>query len=318
VRIVHVPAAGSRVRDLTDLPWFEFDPAIEHRFPDHVEPEALPDADVLVYTTMLIAVGSGSGDDGRRLVETLRAPPAGIGLPLFLLQGTGVFPPGVEELAFDLPGPKVCVGSWLVDLLLQRGVAASQIAHIPNGLNHTTFTIRQPIARRPARVAMNFDPHPVKGGEAGLTALEKLHRALETPAIVFGTREPEQTVPAGMRFVRAPAQATIAHEIYNRSSVYLQPSRQEGFGMCAVEAMACGCALVTTANGGSDDYAVDGETAIVCGTEPDEMAAALQRILKDDTLRSRIATNGARFVERFRWSATAERFHQFAADRLGR
>ena len=318
VRIVHVPSARSRIRDPADLPWFAFDPTIEHRFPTHMGPDELPAADVLVYTTMLVAATGASGDDGRRLVDSLRAPPADVGLPLFFLQGTGVFPPAVEELAFGLPGPKVCVGTWLVELLRKRGVPASQVAHIPNGLNHNTFAIRRPIAGRPAQVAMNFDPHPVKGGEAGMTALEDLHRALGTRAIVFGTREPERTASAGMQFVRAPTQATIADEIYNPSSVYLQPSRQEGFGMCAVEAMACGCALVTTANGGSDDYAVDGETAIVCGNEPDEMAAALQRILKEDALRTRIAANGARFVDRFRWSATAERFHRFAVDRLGR
>jgi glycosyltransferase involved in cell wall biosynthesis len=88
--------------------------------------------------------------------------------------------------------------------------------------------------------------------------------------------------------------------------------------MCAVEAMASGCALVTTANGGSADYAFDGETALVCGPDAEEMAEALVRLVTDDDLRVRIAENGCRFVQRFRWEASAERLAGVADDVLSR
>jgi glycosyltransferase involved in cell wall biosynthesis len=88
--------------------------------------------------------------------------------------------------------------------------------------------------------------------------------------------------------------------------------------MCAVEAMACGCALVTTANGGSADYAVDGETALVCGPDTEKLAEAVVRLVTDDDLRVRIAENGCRFVERFRWGASAERLTRVAVDALNR
>jgi glycosyltransferase involved in cell wall biosynthesis len=72
---------------------------------------------------------------------------------------------------------------------------------------------------------------------------------------------------------------------------------------------------VTTSNGGSADYAVDGETALVCGRDPDEMADAMERLVRDEPLRIRIATNGARFVERFRWETSADRLIQVASER---
>jgi glycosyltransferase involved in cell wall biosynthesis len=70
--------------------------------------------------------------------------------------------------------------------------------------------------------------------------------------------------------------------------------------------MACGAALVTTANGGSRDYAVDGETALVrpvgdaCG-----LAAALVELVSDGGLRSRLAAAGERHVRRFDWDEGA-------------
>ena len=77
--------------------------------------------------------------------------------------------------------------------------------------------------------------------------------------------------------------------------------------------MACGAALVTTSNGGIDDYAIDGETALVC--EPDDvtaMADSIERLLRDDELRIRLATQGREYVrEHFDWDASAEQLEAF-------
>jgi glycosyltransferase involved in cell wall biosynthesis len=105
-----------------------------------------------------------------------------------------------------------------------------------------------------------------------------------------------------------PPQDFIVEEIYNRSRVFLCASRYEGFGFPSVEAMACGAALVTTANGGSADYAIDGETALVC--EPGDVTAltdCVERLVSEDELRVRIATRGMEFVrEHFNWDSSAE------------
>jgi glycosyltransferase involved in cell wall biosynthesis len=77
--------------------------------------------------------------------------------------------------------------------------------------------------------------------------------------------------------------------------------------------MACGCALVTTDNGGSAEYAHDGETALVCDGEAGAMAEALLRLTRDDALRTKLALNGAGYVERFQWTASARQWAAFAA-----
>lgn len=319
VRVVHVPSAQARIGDRGDLPWFDFDPAVERVFASSLDPDLLPAADVLVFSTNLLAtaLAPDSIADGRRLIETLQRDQARVGLPILLLQGQGVFPSVVEDLAFRLPGPKACVGSRLAQLLADRGVPPDDIVHIPNGLDPGVFHVTRPIDEREARVSMNFDPYPVKRGEEGLAAIQRLHRRLGVPATVFGTVDLDRDLSPAVTFVPSPSQPALAVDVYNQSSMFLQPSRQEGFGMCAVEAMACGCALVTTANGGSDDYAHDGETAVVCGPQPEQMVEALSQLVHDDALRIRIAENGARFVERFRWPLSAERLVRLAADHLG-
>jgi len=317
VQIVHVPLLDTRVRDLSEVPWLEFEPSVEHHFATDLDPERLPAADVVVYGTKLLmsALAPDAGTGGGQLVSALEDPRSRSWLPVLFLQGLGVFAPEVEALARRLPGPKVCVGSWLADLLVDEGVAAVDVVHIPNGVDPRMFRVHHPIEGRAPHVSMNFDPHPVKGGEPGLAAIEALHRRAAVAATVFGTRPPPHPPAPGVAFVLSPARTTIA-EIYNASSVFLQPSRQEGFGMCAVEAMASGCALVSTANGGSADYAFDGETALVCGPDEHAMLDALHRLVGDDPLRIRLATAGARHVERFRWSVSAERLSALVAARL--
>jgi glycosyltransferase involved in cell wall biosynthesis len=87
---------------------------------------------------------------------------------------------------------------------------------------------------------------------------------------------------------------------------------REGFGFCAIEAMAGGCALVSTANGGSDDYAFDGDTALVCEAgDVQGMADRIERLLIDDDLRISTATRGQQFVQGFDWDKSAQLLEEF-------
>lgn len=309
VRVVHVPFRGERVRSLGDLPWFGFDAGVTHEFAAGLDPSGLKRPDVVVCTTKLVAaaLGPDAGHGGAALLQWVRAADAAGSQVVLYVQGQGVFGPDPEDAALGLPGMKVCVGSSLARLLRSRGVPESALLHIPNGVDPAMFHVRNSISGRPLRAAMCFDPHPMKAGDVGLSALGQQNGL---PATVYGTRPPDGALPSHIDFVLSPDRAVIAERILGTSSIYLQPSTREGFGMAAVEAMACGCALVTTANGGSDDYAHDGVTALVCGPSAEEMSEAVGRLARDDALRIQLATAGTRLVAGFRWGAAAKRLEE--------
>jgi glycosyltransferase involved in cell wall biosynthesis len=107
-------------------------------------------------------------------------------------------------------------------------------------------------------------------------------------------------LPAWITHHVAPDDSRLA-ELYNRSRLFLVPSEHEGFGRPGAEAMACGAALISSRNGGVETYATDGETAILCDPrEPEQMAAAIRRLMSDEELRLGIARNGAESIAR--WS----------------
>jgi glycosyltransferase involved in cell wall biosynthesis len=108
-------------------------------------------------------------------------------------------------------------------------------------------------------------------------------------------------MPPWIRQLHRPGQSAL-RAFYNKVSVFMVPSHFEGWGLPACEAMACGAALVTTDNGGSQDYAIAGETALVVPPkEPRLLAAAVNRLFQDATLRNALAERGHAFIQRFRW-----------------
>lgn len=73
------------------------------------------------------------------------------------------------------------------------------------------------------------------------------------------------------------------------ATVYVQPSRAEGFGLAVLEAMAAGVPVVATAVGGLLDLVEDGVTGIqVAPGDPAALADALEQVLGDSGLRTRL------------------------------
>lgn len=87
-------------------------------------------------------------------------------------------------------------------------------------------------------------------------------------------------------------------KLYNLCDVWIAVSESEGMHLPPTEAGMCGCVLVCTGApyGGTSDYAIDGETAVVLDgnghcNDYMEYIIATERILNDDVLRTKLAYN---------------------------
>lgn len=85
---------------------------------------------------------------------------------------------------------------------------------------------------------------------------------------------------------------------YHAASVFVMPSRFEGFGFVFLEAMTYGKPVVCGDEDASVEVVCDGETGFtVTATSPDAVGEALARLLSDETLRIRMGEAGKRRVE---------------------
>ena len=295
VNLVHFELAGHTVESSQDIAWFEIEPAVHQMVVREGDGQTLPPADFLFPYHELL--------------------PREAGLPVNLVQGYRMMPPELEEAMFLAPCPKICIAKWLVRVGSELGVPKHQLVYVPYGLDHQTFRVTQPIDDRPPQVAMLYHTHIMKGMPFGLQALNIVKaRVPELSVVLFGTFEPPRDLPSWMRAVRAPSPEALVREIYNQSRVFVCPSVVEGFGFPSVEAMASGCALVTTSNGGSEDFAFDGETALLSPPKDVEaMADNLVTLLTDDELRVRLARRGREVAQEYDWQRSCAKLASFLA-----
>ncbi len=95
-------------------------------------------------------------------------------------------------------------------------------------------------------------------------------------------------------------------DLYGACRVFAYPSRYEGFGLPVVEAMACGAPVVTSSVSSLPE-AAGGAALLADPRDPDALAAALARVVRDPAWRGRLARRGLRRVRSLAWDAVASR-----------
>jgi D-inositol-3-phosphate glycosyltransferase len=109
-----------------------------------------------------------------------------------------------------------------------------------------------------------------------------------------------------VRFVPPVAQADLARWCAAATLVAV-PSYNESFGLVAAEAQATGTPVVAAAVGGLTTVVRHEHSGLLVeGHEPRDWAAALRRVLEDDTLRLRLEAGALEQARRFAWEHTAD------------
>lgn len=106
-----------------------------------------------------------------------------------------------------------------------------------------------------------------------------------------------------------------AMQLLAQAQLYCLPTYYaEGFPTTFLEAAACGCPILTTRTGGSDELLPDERYGVqLDGVEETSLAAALTRCLTDEAWRHQAARlTGQRLEERFTWDAVSARLLELA------
>lgn len=99
---------------------------------------------------------------------------------------------------------------------------------------------------------------------------------------------------------------------YNRVSAAVVPSVFEGFGLTAVEALACGTPVIATRTDGLKELIADGENGLLVEYgQTEEMAAAICRLLSDREVRESMAGNARESASKLSsWDEVADRLRE--------
>lgn len=94
-------------------------------------------------------------------------------------------------------------------------------------------------------------------------------------------------------------------ELYNISDVLFFPAVSGGFGLPVVEAMACGCPVITSRGTAQDE--ISGDSALKCDpNSEEEMLEHLEKILFSADLRNEFSLKGIQRAKLFSWKKAAD------------
>jgi D-inositol-3-phosphate glycosyltransferase len=211
------------------------------------------------------------------------------------------------------------------------GADDDRVRTIPCGVDVDLFSPGDAAAAR-ARLGLDAEwvllfvgrPAPIKGLEILLNALARLKadglaRADVRLVIVGGERdEGRDDERARLRSVadalgvgpwvdfRGPQLQPALPEYYRAADLCLVPSHHESFGMAALEAMACGAAVVASRVGGLATTIQDGVTGVLVPPRDDvALAAAIASLLADEPRRHALGRHAARWAQGFAWPSVA-------------
>ena len=104
-------------------------------------------------------------------------------------------------------------------------------------------------------------------------------------------------------------------QIYSGAKLLLFPSLLEGFGLPIVEAMACGCPVITSDRNPMKEL-VGTEQYTVNPLDPNDIAAECKKILLDDVYRQTLIDNGLLRAKGFNWEKTANEVYEYMTKQM--
>ena len=112
-----------------------------------------------------------------------------------------------------------------------------------------------------------------------------------------------------IEIINKPVNHHEAAELYRGAIAFVFPSLHETFGMPILEAMACGCPVITSDRTGCAEIAGDA-ALLVNPYSVEDIARAMELIIKDEKLRRDLARRGLKRSKQFTWERSADKHFQ--------
>lgn len=260
----------------------------------------VPDADVVVATWWETAewVAKLSPRKGARA---------------YLIQGNevAVTPQHTDRVraTWRLPFHKITVARWLAELAA-REFGDRVVSLVTNAVDHVQFRVDPRGKQERPTFGFMFSTARLKGNDIILRAVEQAAARIPRMRVIsFGIPERLQPeVPRWIEYTSMPPQDQIPH-LYAMCDAWLFGSRDEGFGLPILEAMACRTPVIATPAGAAPELMAAGGGTLVGAEDWSGMAAEMERIATLSDPAWRVMSDRAyAAASRFRWDESSLAF----------
>ena len=221
--------------------------------------------------------------------------------------------------SFSLGMKNITISKWLSKIADKY--ASEQSVCIPNGIDAEEFYVSRGLKRIPHSISFHYRSAPYKGCDIAIAVVEELYR--KYPDLKVHVISSENNVKKLPNFceLHIRIKPREVAKIDNQILVFLCTSREEGYGLPGLEAMACGAALVSTDYLGVREYAIDydknyenGNSLLAPIDDVEGLTDRISRVFEDTNLRSCIVNNGLKTASQFTVEKSAEKFEKALLD----
>jgi glycosyltransferase involved in cell wall biosynthesis len=296
---------AAKLRDWAFRPsvhWQHVDRKVRMQYAPGLGASNVPEGDVIFATAWQTA-------------EYVANYPASKGRKFYLIMDFAPWlgPRDQIEATWRQPLRKITISRWLYEQVCSATGDLRNTVNIPIAIDHRRFRITADINRRAKQVTMYYGYAGYKAAGDGISALDIARRRHQDMRVeIFGqlSRKPQDVPP--WAFYHGNISEGNLIDIYNRSAIFLCSSVAEGFALPPAEALACGCAVVSTDCGGIREFARQEVTALLSPPhDPPALASNLIRLLDDDNLRRRLAADGNHAIREFTWNRSTDQLEKF-------
>jgi glycosyltransferase involved in cell wall biosynthesis len=219
----------------------------------------------------------------------------------------------------------VCVSAYTADRLRALVAPTGDIAIIHHGVDHDRFTVAGDEAKdlaalaehgiEPPYIAFASTIEPRKNVPTLVHAFAKVAATRPDLRLVlagsdgWGAREAREAIAASGVATRVLRPGYLDNEtfaaFFRRAEVVAYPSLEEGFGLPALEGLACGAPVVTSQSSALAEVVGDAALLVPPGNAT-ALADALRRVLDDSTLSDRLRAAGPVRAATFTWQACVD------------
>ncbi len=226
------------------------------------------------------------------------------------------------DYTYQLPLFKIANSTWVKSVIEER--FHSKLYLCCNGVNLEEFHEMKVPKDNNKTTIVSFSGNGVvwKGFRDATKAMKIVFDKAKNKNIIWKVYggEPELTPEqAGVPFdFVGKVYKEALTKLYNEADIVFLSSWYESFPLPPIEAMACGKPVVTTRYG-TEDYAIDEQTALVVPPRrPDMLAEAILKLIYNPQKRKFIADNGKTFIKKFTWQNSVDNMENILFDVLDR
>jgi len=184
---------------------------------------------------------------------------------------------------------------------------ADKVSFIHHGVDHEIFCAMGEQEPNHGRsyflcVAQN---QPLKNVDRLLLAYQALPETTRPDLVLIIPGYPKTITIPGVHILYDKQSAQTLANWYRGALGFVFPSLRESFGMPIIEAMACGCPVITSNNSACKE--VSGDAAILLNPRDENaITAALLQLASNAPLRAELTQKGLARAQQFTWQRSAE------------